>query len=343
MKHFGMLIKREWLEWQRIIIWTVAITTFLSLLALFTMNRGSNHIQRELEKNGHLHIEEFVVEDDDEGERSFSFDIQVDGDEVNIQAREHFESDDYEETTESSEDPTGLPTIGMAYFLGFSFHALHFLVLFLALFYFADSFYKERADNSTLFYRSLPISDNMIVSSKLVSGLLGIMLLTLLLSLELLIVARMGMGLLGKPLSTFVVGYWSDIQIAGLIYDWIVFLIVSSTRLLPLVLFLMLVSAWVKGRPLIIGIGGPILLGITVAILFGSPAVFTTMFELFVNITRMTTEQWLVADSYAGGPLEIYGSFWGYLFTWDTLLILIISAGLYYGNLWLYRKNIPTG
>jgi hypothetical protein len=139
------------------------------------------------------------------------------------------------------------------------------------------------------------------------------------------------------------VTYWENIHFTALLYDWFVYLLVSSTRLLPLALFLMVVSAWVKGRPLIIGIGGPILLGITVAILFGSPAVFKTMVELFINLTQMTSEQWLVTDNYSGGPLVLYGSFWGYLFTWDTLLILVISGALYATVRWLYRKNIPTG
>ncbi len=334
MKVMMALLKREWLEWQRVIIGAVAVITFLNLLALFSVNRGANHLNRELDEKGHIYIEDVVINDDDGEEESYSFDIRIDDDEVTVE----IEGEDHEHWEEGQEKAS----IGIAYYLRFGLQGIFHLVLFLALFYFADAIYKERSDNSTLFYRSLPVSDHQVLASKIIAGMLGIIGLTYVLSLEFMIVSRLALWILGQPLKPIAVMFWNNIAFGSLLYDWLVYLIVSTTRLLPLALFLMLVSSWVRGRPLIIGIGGPILAGITFAIVFGSAGLLKTIFELFINLNKMISEQWMISDDYTGGSVELFGQFWGYLFTLETLFLLLVSGGMYATVTWLYRRNIPT-
>jgi hypothetical protein len=111
----------------------------------------------------------------------------------------------------------------------------------------------------------------------------------------------------------------------------------------PLAIFLMLVGTFVKGRPLLIGIGGPILFSITWAILFQSGAFLKSLAKFFWGFNSVMFEQ---MESMAKGVVDgnlIYGGFLSYLFSLDTLISLLVSALLYSGMWMLYRKNIPTG
>lgn len=340
MRTFGTLVLREWLEWRRVIVGIILVITFLNLLALITVNRGGRHLQSELDTNGHIYFEDIKIENDENGEQRFSMDLRVEGDRVEVDI-EHLEGEGVDQ--EDIDRYTKMPAIPLAWYLMVGMQFLFATVLFLALFYFADAVYKERSDNSTLFYRSLPVSDHMILGSKVAAGMLGIIGLTLVLSLEFLFVSRIALLLLREPISSFAALTWKEINLFSAMWDWTIYLLVSTTRLLPMALFLMMVSAWVKGRPLIIGVGGPILAGVAFAIIFGSADLLKMLFELFVDLARMMSEQWLVGDTYTGGGLELYGSFWGYLFSWQTPVLLVVSGGMYAFLVWLYRRNIPTG
>jgi len=341
MRAFMALLKREWLEWQRVIIWIVLIFTFLGFLALFTVNRWSEKINEELTRYGHFTIEDIKVEDDEGNDERVSVDIQISEDELILNLERESDEEWWDEGVGDEED-WEKPVIPLAYFLRFALQGLFGVVLFLALFYFADAIYKERSDNSTLFYRSLPASDHLLLGSKLVAGTLGIVGLTLFISIEFLAMVRIGIWLLRDPLATLAQAYFDQIQLAGLLGDWLVYLLAAALRLLPLMLFLMLVSAWVKGRPLLIGIGGPILAGIAFAILFRSGEFLKWMFKLFVTLNRMLVEQWQVRDVYPEQVGDLYGDFWGYIFSWETLLVLVVSGAMYMAMVWLYRRNIPV-
>lgn len=49
MKQFLTLIRREWWEWRRVILWTIGVFTFLMLLTLIPLNKLSNTIDDSLE------------------------------------------------------------------------------------------------------------------------------------------------------------------------------------------------------------------------------------------------------------------------------------------------------
>jgi hypothetical protein len=332
MKTLMMLWKREWLEWRRVIIGTIVIVTFMNLLMLLSVSRGANWMHETLDEKGHITLEDIQIDNEEVGD----VDIRVNGKDIEIT----IEGEDSNHSVDTWLQRSAMPVvmgmrIGMMATFGF--------VLFLSLFYFSDAIYKERADHSTLFYRSLPVSDHQILGSKISAGLLGVIGLTLFLSVEYVVFARLGIAIVGEPINTLAAQVLSKVSYLGIIWDWFSYLLYAAIRMAPLAIFLMLVGTFVKGRPLLIGIGGPILFSITWAILFQSGAFLKSLAKFFWGFNSVMFEQ---MESMAKGVVDgnlIYGGFLSYLFSLDTLISLLVSALLYSGMWMLYRKNIPTG
>jgi len=332
MKPLMVLLKREWLEWSRVILGTIVVITFLNLLMLITVTRGSNWMHEKLEQEGHINLEDIQINDEEVGD----VDIRMNGDEVEI----YIEGDASPYLVEQWLEKSASPVVfGMRMgMLGtFAF------VLFLSLFYFSDAIYKERADHSTLFYRSLPVSDHLLLASKIGAGIIGVIGLTLFLSVEYLVFARLAILIIGEPINSLAAGVLGKISFFGIFWDWFSYLIYAGIRMAPLALFLMLVGTFVKGRPLLIGIGGPILFSISWAIVFRSSAVLESIGRFFWGFNKVIFEQWGSMVNGVESGAVTYGGFLGYLFTVDTLISVLVSALLYYGMWTLYRKNIPTG
>jgi len=211
------------------------------------------------------------------------------------------------------------------------------------MFYFSDALYKERADNSTLFYRSLPVNDHLILGSKIAAGLIGVIGLTLFLSIEYLVFLRIAIWIMGEPF-TFLAGLvLGQVSYLRLIWDWFGYLIFAAIHMAPLALFLMLVGSYVKGRPLLVGIGAPVLFSISWAIIFQSAAFLITIGKFFWGFNQVIIDQWETIENGLDTGIVAYGNFWAYIFNADTAISVLVSALLYYGIWYVYRKNIPTG
>ena len=332
MKPMLILLKREWLEWKRVIIGTILVVTFLNLLMLLSVSRGSDWFHETLERDGHINMEDVQFNDEEVGD----IDIRMNGNEIEVYIDGSASMDNFNQVLNQAAKPViiGL-RIGMQ--LTFAF------VLFLSLFYFSDAIYKERADSSTLFYRSLPVSDHQLLGSKILAGLVGVIGLTLFLTLEYLLFMRVAIIMMGDPVNTMAAAVFDRISYSSLLWDWFSYLIFAAIRMGPLALFLMLVGSYVKGRPLLVGIGGPILLSISYAIIFRSAILFRTIGNFLWGFNQKMIEQWDITSKSLEGGTVIYGDFWGYIFNFETLISLLVSGLLYYGLWMTYKKNIPAG
>ena len=331
MKTLLILIKREWLEWRRVVIGTIAVITFMNLLMLLTVTRGSVWFHETMEEKGHITFEDVHFNDDESGD----VDIRMNGNDIEV----YIEGEDSVQSTGKWINKAAKPILfgmrfGMLGTFGF--------VLFLSLFYFSDAIFKERADNSTLFYRSLPVSDHFLLGSKMAAGMLGVIGLTLFLSIEHLLFIRLGFMIIGEPINLMAKLVMSQVSYIGIIWDWFSYLVIAGIRMVPLALFLMLVGAYVKGRPLIIGVGGPILLAISWAIIFKSGALLKTIGRFLWGFNQMLIDQWDAMEQGLDSGHLVYGNFWGYLVSVDTLISIMVSGLLYYAMWFIYRKNIPT-
>lgn len=331
MKPLLVLLKREWLEWRRVIIGTILVITFLNLLMLLTVTRGSTFFHDKLEQDGFINLEDIQVDDENIGDVH----ISMDGNDIEITIENEGSSKSVDKVLDEIARP-------IAFGLRFGMMGTFGFVLFLSMFFFSDAIYKERADNSTLFYRSLPVNDHMLLGSKILAGLIAVMGLTLFLSIEYLIFIRISIAIMGEPFNSMAGMVLSHISYPRMLWDWFSYLVFAAIHMAPLALFLMLVGTFVKGRPLLIGIGGPLLLSISWAIIFKSALLFKTIGNFFWGFNGKLVEQWELMEKGANGEVLIYGSFWGYVFNTDTLISIVVSGLLYYGLWTIYRKNIPT-
>lgn len=331
MKPLIMLLKREWLEWKRVVIGTILVITFLNFLMLLSVARGSSYFHETLEREGHINLEDIQINDENVG----SVDIRMHDNEVEI----YIEGDNTGESVNKILDKAANP---VAFGLRMGMQGIFIFILFLSMFYFSDAIYKEREDSSTLFFRSLPVSDHYLLGSKIAAGLIGVIGLTLFLSLEFLLFTRLAIVIWGQPINVMAAAVFDRISYIGLVWDWFSYLIYAAIRMTPLALFLMLVGTYVKGRPLLIGIGGPVLLAISWSIIFKSAAMFRAIGHFFWGFNLGMIDVWENIQRGDGSGLQ-YANPWDYIFNLETLAALLVSGLLYY-VLWLvYRKNIPTG
>lgn len=326
MRPYFMLIKREWWEWRRTILWTVGIFTVLLALSMIPAARMSKHFES---------VSTSVDFSKGDGE------IIINGMDILPEIMEHGSMGALENTLRDDPEKVLVP---YSISLISGFHGLQILILFIALFYFSDSLYKERSDGSTLFYRSQPVGDHLILSSKIVSGVIGILGVSMIMSIILLIFAKLNLMVLSSTISDLLLPVFSRIGTIDLFKDMMVFQFVALLWLSPFILFLILISSVVKNRPLIIGIGAPILLAVFIQLIFGNHELFNLFGEMVKELASIQTEQRLLEWDMrtSSGSIEIFGSFSSYIFTLRTFVSLVIAGG-FYGLTWMsYRKNIPT-
>ena len=128
------------------------------------------------------------------------------------------------------------------------------------IFYLLDSLYGERKDYSILFWKSLPLSDTMIVLSKLVVAAIVIPVISL---LTMMLAQMMTLALQSYTL-TDMTGTASLLwQQAGLMEFWqthLILLVEQSIWLFPVMGWLLLCSVWSRRSPFIPAIIIPLLL-----------------------------------------------------------------------------------
>ncbi len=129
-----------------------------------------------------------------------------------------------------------------------SFTMFHMMVLSIVIFfYLLDSLMTERKDRSILFWKSLPISDVQVVSSKALTALVVAPLFVLLVSAatQLLFGLIWWVRMHGSPIANVLIpfdaGTWLQVQAGSLVMAF-----VSVVWLLPVAGYLMLVSVWVR-------------------------------------------------------------------------------------------------
>jgi ABC-2 type transport system permease protein len=175
---------------------------------------------------------------------------------------------------DKAEFASGLATgyMGMA---GPLFMVLGFVVFFFCL----GSLFDERKDRSVLFWKSLPVSDNATVLSKIAMALgiapvITLVVATLMAVVSMLLIciaaAAMGVNIFGQVLSTPGL-YIAPFQVAAIIPVYILWA-------LPTVGWLMMVSAWARTKPFLWAVGVPVLTGALLSW-------FNAMFDFHMNIS----------------------------------------------------------
>ncbi|UCH09737.1 MAG: hypothetical protein JSU61_11020, partial [Fidelibacterota bacterium] len=219
-------------------------------------------------------------------------------------------------------------------------------LLVLALFYLVDAVYKERSDGSTFFYRGLPVPDVCILSSKLAAGMVGFLGISFLLGViwiffaQITFPVRIGDLLEGAGLSAY------QISSMDFIRDWLVFHVLQLAWLLPFAVYFLLVSTATRSRPLLVGVGLPLLLGILWRFLVGDNAFLRELTANFSLIGDALQEEWLGTEGphyvTTGESIELFGSFSGYLLSLRTVVSVLIAGGLFGLTTFTYRKNMPV-
>lgn len=346
MKNLITLIKREWWEWKTSVYGlfvVIAILGFLFLIPIMKFSSGDfDHLNLNMnfsDGNFEVNIEDASIEFSNPND---SLLIKTKNG-INIKTHQH-------ELSSTIITGSGISLI-------WAFSSFQILLTFLALFYFSDSLYKERANNSTYYFRSLPINEHYILLSKYISGFIGIILATFVFMVFFSGYIRLVLFTLNNHLYNLISPIIARIEFLDYLFDISIFQFISLIWLSPIIFFLVLVSSFVKRRPLIIGVVGPILTMLAIFIIFGNNDIYSVtydltwkqVFSMFGDIINMQIDQLnLIVDrinengSYSDS-VEIYKSFNGYLFTARTAGSIIVSFILYICTWFAYRKNLPTG
>jgi len=152
-----------------------------------------------------------------------------------------------------------LMAAGVMFSAGSLFHQIMFLVV---VFYLAGSLYDDRRDRSILFWKSLPVSDQMTVASKILTAMVAAPIMYLggiaFIQLMLVLIAS-GYGLMAD------INIFTEVWVpANLPKVWTVTLLgslVQALWLLPIYAWLMFCSSWAPRLPILIAVLVPVLIG----------------------------------------------------------------------------------
>ena len=325
MRTFGRLLIREFQEWR---------TVFLILVSLYVLGLvgaaiGLRYISNDiLYQGGEVHINwengDWDWHDDDE--------------------------EDLEEWLPADEMPDAqrswMVLLGWSHLLRAAVSMLNLVLMVVAVFYLVDAVYKERSDGSTLFYRSLPVSDIGVLSSKLTVGLAGFLLVSLLMGIFWVLFARLtfpgGVASILKDM-----GYSpSQLAFFDFVGDWSVFHIVVLLWVLPYAAYFLFVSTATRSRPLLLGVGAPLLLGLLWLWISGGDSGLLALFTANLGaIAEVLRDQWtgmVSSQIHAGEPIELFRSFGGYIISLRTLASLLVAGGLFTATFFAYRRNLPV-
>ncbi|MEE8527257.1 MAG: hypothetical protein V3S70_01675 [Gammaproteobacteria bacterium] len=162
-----------------------------------------------------------------------------------------------------------------------------FVMMIMLFFYMLDALYSERKDRSILFWRSLPVSDNMTVLSKLATAIVVAPLITL----AALAITDIVTLIMGTVFTWFRGGsawelIWGP---APLFKSWVIVgygLLAMVIWFLPFFGWLLLVSAWARQTPFLWAILPPLAILIIEKIVNGTHTFFTMIGEYKVEFFR---------------------------------------------------------
>ena len=167
MRPFVTLLVREWQEWRMVMAVVAAIYVLGLVVSTVALHRGS-----EAFLTGHIHAgvhHEHDLSDSDDFDDDPFPEEEDDAEWISPKEMGFFSLGEILRFSGRAD----LILFGWTHMLrgGVSFINLSLLVL--ALFSLADAVFKERADGSTYFYRSLPVGDGAVLAAKLIAGTVG--------------------------------------------------------------------------------------------------------------------------------------------------------------------------
>jgi ABC-2 type transport system permease protein len=176
--------------------------------------------------------------------------------------------------------------------------ALLFGVMAIVVFFYClGCLFDERKDRSVLFWKSLPISDQETVLSKLAMALVGAPLLTLAFGIAtsfiVLLITLAAAGVSGLSLAgvfATAATYLAPFQVAALIPVYVVWA-------LPTAGWLMMVSSWARTKVFLWAVGVPVLAGVLISW-------FNAMFDFNWNV------EWFWHNIVARGLLSVVPGAW---------------------------------
>ena len=320
MKAYIALLTREWREWRTVLI-VVGILYALGLAGSAIMF----YKESDVLMHGEIHTNW------DRDERDFDED------------EDDFKWFSPKELVTANRSQILL--FGWTHVLRIGVSFINLALLVLALFYLADAVYKERADGSTFFYRGLPVGDLSILSSKLLVGTVGFLTLSFILGVFWVLFAQLTFP--GSLAEVMAGAGLSPSQVASmdLIGDWVTFHILQLVWLLPFAAYFLFVSTATRSRPLLIGVGVPLLLGLLWRFLAGDNALLREITANLAVISDTLKAEWLGTKGPGiapGEPIELFGSFSGYIISIRTVISLLVAGGFFGITFYAYRRNLPV-
>ncbi len=341
MRRLGYQLLREWWEWRPIILSGLALVLFLGFLMLFQIGRSLDHFQARVQQEGVL---EFGPGKHFLGDSSG----------VKVEWQNHSKADSiyiwfrWEEnkglvtgTTPKQQRLLERKFLHVSLFMVRAvLQGTLILLLFLLTIYFAESLYRERLNNSTFFFRSLPLSDHFILITKILAGGLGFIVLALVFSSlgmgYLVLYSWIGERQLHLPLTL----WWRQLDFLNLYSQWLVFLLTAVVWSLPYFTFLLAVSAYVRSRPLWFGVGLPALFSIAWRFLFGDTSLLKPVLGFLSSLNELWGGNWRsIWQTMPGEPVRLLDSFIPALFSWHSVLAILIAGGIYWVTWYAYRLN----
>lgn len=191
---------------------------------------------------------------------------------------------------------------------------------FVAWFYLLGSLFDDRRDRSILFWKSMPVSDLMTISSKLVSALIVLPLLYLafVVVVHIVLLLTSTVSALGTD-----IGIWETLwEPANLFGRWMRMLalgVMGAVWCLPVVCWTIFVSSWAKSVPLVWTFGIPIAVGIADWLLIPGDYISNWMVNRLVPF-----------GAHGEDPIMVDEAF-GMLVSIETLVGLIVAGIFFYG------------
>lgn len=177
-----------------------------------------------------------------------------------IDAQHAFTKDSIREFTKQEAPDRGLLVSAGLFSLSPLFNGVLFFVV---IFYLSGSLYDDRKDRSILFWKSLPVSDSMTVTSKLITACITVPLsffLALVVTQIIVLIIASGYAMTAG-VNPFTAA-WLPANLPKLFIVQALSYLVYSLWMLPIYGWLLFCSSWAPRLPILIATGVPVLIGL---------------------------------------------------------------------------------
>ena len=322
MSAYLALLQREWREWRMVIAIVLVLYVIGLIGAAVALRKGGDLLSSGRDNEA---WQEQLEELDEE--------------EIDIDSR-WFDAGDIMAASQAQ-----ILLFGWAHMLRTGVSFINLILLVVGLYYLSDAVYKERSDGSTFFHRGMPVGDVALLSSKLLMGTVGILVLSYLLGVFWVLEGHLTFPS-GSAQMMAEFGFSpSQVAVGDLILDWAVFHILQLAWLLPVAAYFLLVSTVTRSRPVLVGVGVPLLLGLLWRFLVGDNALLRELTANFSVLGDILVDQWQGGHPQnlaAGEPVVLFGSFSEYVLSLRTLFSVLVAGGLFGLTFFAYRKNLPV-